>query len=150
MHTTRAVMDLLHSGRLARYRNIRYILAHGGGTVPYLSQRIVDGLHMRGTPTLGESSPDLRDPDASAEHLALLKRLYYDTAAPGDSHLAALQAFAGPPNIVFGTDGGWSNAIQTNTSIKALLSYEGFNDGDLLAIERSNATTLFPQLQTNG
>ena len=31
VHTTRAVMDLLYSGRLARYPNIRYVLAHGGG-----------------------------------------------------------------------------------------------------------------------
>jgi hypothetical protein len=41
VHTTRAVMSLLCGGRLARYPNIRYILAHGGGTVPILAHRIV-------------------------------------------------------------------------------------------------------------
>ena len=44
VHTTRAVIDLLYSGRLARYPDIRYILAHGGGSVPYLAHRIASGL----------------------------------------------------------------------------------------------------------
>ena len=43
IHTTRAAVDLLYSGRLARFPNIRYVLAHGGGTVPFLAHRMKRG-----------------------------------------------------------------------------------------------------------
>lgn len=38
--TTRAVTNLIYSGTTDRCPNIRYILSHGGGTVPYLAWRI--------------------------------------------------------------------------------------------------------------
>ena len=129
-------MDLLYSGRLGRYTNIRYFLAHGGGTVPVLASRIVAG-------------PGAESADAATRggRRRLLRTLYYDTAAPGEAHLAALTAFADPHNIVFGTDGGWTRPIQTGQSIRALLAYDGFGPGALSAIERGNVEALFPQLR---
>jgi predicted TIM-barrel fold metal-dependent hydrolase len=41
--TTRAVASLLRSGALERYTNIRLVLAHAGGTVPYLAGRLALG-----------------------------------------------------------------------------------------------------------
>ena len=38
--TTRAVAHLLYSGVLERYPNIRFTLAHAGGTVPFLAWKI--------------------------------------------------------------------------------------------------------------
>lgn len=38
--TTRAVASLLYEGVLERIQNVPFILAHGGGTVPYLAWRI--------------------------------------------------------------------------------------------------------------
>jgi predicted TIM-barrel fold metal-dependent hydrolase len=164
VHTTRAVIDLLYSGRLERYPDIRYILAHGGGTVPYLAHRIASGLGLD-QPIHGEApgvggglgvggeagvGGELGAGVQPREHLerglGLLKRLYYDTASPGRSHLAALQEFVGPDRLVFGTDGGWTPPIQTAQTINELMSYDGFDPSQRKAVERDNALSLFPRL----
>jgi predicted TIM-barrel fold metal-dependent hydrolase len=145
VHTTRAAIDLLISGRLARYPRIRYILAHGGGTVPYLAHRIATGAAAVATPALGDLGPDEVDPGRTAEALTLLRAQYYDTAAPGEAHLAALQAFAGAGHVVFGTDGGWSSAVQTGLSVRTLMDYDGFDAGHRAAIDRDTAAALFPR-----
>ena len=38
--TTRAIVNLIFTGTLTRYPDIRVIVAHGGGAVPFLAQRI--------------------------------------------------------------------------------------------------------------
>ncbi len=139
IHTTRAAMDLLYSGRLARYPNIRYILAHGGGTVPYLAYRIAAG------PGPGDQGRREMEGEHVLRGLQLLRRLYYDTAAPGEAHLTALKALAGPGHILFGTDGGWTPPVQTALTIKAITAYDGLSPSELNAIEARNATVLFPR-----
>ncbi|MBT8397285.1 MAG: amidohydrolase [Gemmatimonadetes bacterium] len=149
IHTTRAVMDLLYTGRLARYPNIRYVLAHGGGTLPILAHRIVAGFeHQKG----GGASDQRMEPSGEMgvqDAYHLLQRLFYDTAGPGEAHLAALQEFVGPSQVVFGTDGGWTPPVQTAQTIKEVLAYDGFDDRQLLGIERGNAIDLFPRLGKN-
>jgi predicted TIM-barrel fold metal-dependent hydrolase len=125
VHTTRAVMDLLYSGRLARYPNIRYILAHGGGTVPYLAHRMAEG---------------------SPAKLALLRRLYYDAASPGEGHFASLRELAGAGHILFGTDGGWTQPLEMSLKIKAFMACDGLSTSEKEAIQRSNAESLLPGL----
>ncbi|MGD2123385.1 MAG: amidohydrolase family protein [Gemmatimonadota bacterium] len=152
VHTTRAVMDLLYSGRLERFPDIRYILAHGGGSVPCLAYRIASGFGMDPGEHIGDVvlGGDLGVGTGSTEGLeegiSHLKRLFYDTASPGQSHLAALQEFVGPSRLVFGTDGGWTPPIQTAQTINELMAYDGFDPGQLAAVERDNALSLFPRL----
>jgi predicted TIM-barrel fold metal-dependent hydrolase len=152
VHTTRAVMDLLYSGRLARYPNIRYVLAHGGGTVPFLAHRIAAGPNGYGPSRPGDphgAVPGAADASGEIfeERLRLLKALYYDTSSPGQSHLAALQEFVAPSHLVFGTDGGWTPPIQTAQTIRGLMAYNGFDQVQLKAIEGGNAASLFPRLR---
>lgn len=40
--TTRAVANMIVSGTLERYQRVRPILAHAGGVVPYVRDRILD------------------------------------------------------------------------------------------------------------
>ena len=146
IHTTRAVIDLLYSGRLARFPNIRYVLAHGGGTVPVLAHRIAAGLgHEKGRAASEQAIASERE-ETIQDALGLLQKLFYDTAGPGEAHLATLQEFTGPKQVVFGTDGGWTPPIQTAQTINELLAFDGFDEGQLLEIERENAITLFPRL----
>ena len=132
VHATRAVLNLLHRGHLARFPNVSFILAHGGGIVPYLVHRVVTGL------------PGERRPEVSRE-LDLLRTLYYDTGLHAEAHLAALRTFVGASRIVFGTDGGWSSRHQTAAALRALLAYDGFDRARLTAIERGNALALLPR-----
>jgi len=146
IHTTRAVLDLLYTGRLARFPNIRYVLAHGGGTVPFLAHRIAAGPgHEKGGAASEQTIASVSE-ETFQDALRLLQALFYDTAGPGDAHLATLQESVGPSQVVFGTDGGWTPPIQTAQTIKELLAYDGFDERQLLEIERQNAINLFPQL----
>lgn len=161
VRTTRAAMDLLYSGRLARYPNIRYILAHGGGTVPYLAHRIVagpgreggrkrNGTTGGGMASGGDGGPAADQGNEVRIRLQLLRGLYYDAASPGEGHFAALEKLAGADHILFGTDGGWTPPVETTLKIKALLAYDGFTPSERDAIERENAAYLFPRLAPGG
>lgn len=158
VHTTRAVMDLLYSGRLARYPNIRYILAHGGGSVPYLAHRMAEGPRDGGNrqgeedrDRSGFTGEDMSGDSSVSEQevqarLTLLQGLYYDAASPGDGHFASLTELAGPGHILFGTDGGWTQPLEMSLKIKSFLAFDGFTDSDLDAIQHDNAASLFPRL----
>lgn len=39
-NSTRAAVDILLRGHLSKYNNIKVILSHAGGTLPYLKQRV--------------------------------------------------------------------------------------------------------------
>jgi len=151
IHTTRAIIDLLYSGRLTRYPNIRYIVAHGGGTIPYLAHRIVAGLGRERPSHSGDLGSSLlfplRPDEGPESGLEILKSLYYDTAAPGVAHLTALQEFVGAGQLVFGTDGGWTPPVQTAQTISALLAFDGFGPSQLQQIEHENVLDLFPRLR---
>jgi predicted TIM-barrel fold metal-dependent hydrolase len=130
--TTRAIMGVAFSGDAARFRNIRFIWSHGGGTVPFLAGRI-DG-----------ASNGARDRLPNG-FLAELKRFFYDTAgAANKGAMASLLQLVPSSQILFGTDfppGG------TNADILQTLAGLGFfNAADLQAVERSNALTLVPRL----
>jgi predicted TIM-barrel fold metal-dependent hydrolase len=143
IHTTRAVIDLLYSGRLSKYPDIRYILPHGGGAIPFIAHRVASGPEadevLRGATVDGVK-------ERVAGAMSLLRRLYYDTASPGEAHLAALREFVGTGHIVFGTDGGWTPPVQTAIAVKTLTAYDGFNEKQMNAINFDNAAGLFPDL----
>lgn len=128
--TTRTVFSLLSSGVLAKCPDIRFIFAHGGGTVPYLAGRVAT-LSNR----TGEMTPD------RIRHL--LSRLYFDTALVLDEPaLAALTAFAPPTQVLLGTD---SPILPPETAIRAWCGID--LDPDLRRrIERGNAEALLHRL----
>ena len=127
--TVRAAVSLWSSGTLARCPDIRFILPHAGGTIPYIATRVA-----RLNPRLADTLP-------------LVKRQYYDVAlSTYPQVLAALTEFAGTSQIVFGTDypfGAAGTAEATARELEAL----GLGDGVVDAIGRRNASRLFPNLQ---
>ena len=93
--TTRAVANLLLSGTLDRFPDIRLIVPHAGAAVPVLADRIV-GL----APALNLS--ESVEPD---QVFATLRRLYYDLAGfPLPRLLPALLQIADPGRILYGSD----------------------------------------------
>jgi len=92
--TTRMVVNLLYSGTLDRYPNLRLILSHAGGTVPYLTKRLTFG------PTIG-SYLKARAPQ---NLIASLRQLYYDVAMSASPYaLPSLQALVDPSHMLFGS-----------------------------------------------
>jgi predicted TIM-barrel fold metal-dependent hydrolase len=92
--TTRTATSLIISGAMNRYRNIRFILSHAGGTLPFLVPRIALSVSMM--PGAAERVGDT---------LAAVRAFYFDTAlSAGNSSLSALAQVTDPDHILFGTD----------------------------------------------
>jgi len=136
MDTTRAVAGLLYSGTLLRCPDIRFIVAHGGGAVPYLAQRLELWLPPDGQRVTGHEVADS------------LRRLYYETAqsfAPGT--LACLQAVTDDSHVLFGTDYPHMNEAVIAASREAIPAYARLNPA---GVGREHALALFPQLDARG
>ncbi|GGK70322.1 amidohydrolase [Sphaerisporangium melleum] len=127
MDTARAVANMLFGGTLSRNPDIRFILAHAGGVVPFLSWR----LELAGTWVL---------PDAGVDVPGELRRLYYETAqSASPATLACLREVTGDRNILFGTDYPFMNDTVVAATRRHLEDVAGL---DLTG----NALALFPRL----
>ena len=132
--TTRTVTSLLLSGSFARYRDIKWIFSHAGGTIPMMAGRI-DAFYGK-RPNLKEFAPE--------GIFGELARQYYDTAnATSAPAMAALLKLVKPSQVTYGTDYPYFPFDQ----YKDLQSL-GLSDADLKAIEGGNAMRLLPNLKT--
>jgi predicted TIM-barrel fold metal-dependent hydrolase len=131
---TRAVTSLLSNGVLHRYPEVRFIIAHSGGTLPVLAGRIKDRYPT--DPKHAEYIPNGVWPE--------LKKLYFECAhATYPMPLAALTKFVPTSQILFGTDFS-PEPIETTVNE---LPGAGFSSATLQAIERGNAERLFPRFK---
>ena len=132
--TTRTIADIIFSGNALKFRDIRWIFSHAGGTMPFLIERFVRN--------------PLLDPEAEATvpegTLAELKRFYYDTAQTSNkASMSALSAIIPVSQIMFGTDFPYRTSID---HVKGLRDAGVFTDAQLMDIERDNALKLLPRL----
>jgi 6-methylsalicylate decarboxylase len=133
--TTRAVVQLLYSGTLDRCPGVRFQLAHLGGTVPFLADRIA---------SLVAREPRFRAAIAE-EPISYLSRLWYDTglanALPG---IAATRDVAALERIVFGTD--WPYAALPETGADPAPALAALGDERAL-VDAVNVAALVPRFQ---
>ncbi len=131
--TTRAVTNLIYSGTLERCPGIRFILAHAGGTVPYLAYRISMGQIML--------------PGAPQGVMTYLKQFYYDTALSANPYaLRSLTELVDASHILFGSDYPFAPEVVTGFTVHGIQNYHGFDEQARKAIERESALALFPRL----
>jgi predicted TIM-barrel fold metal-dependent hydrolase len=132
--TTRTIADIVFSGNAQKFRDIRWIFSHAGGTMPFLIERFVRNPLLN--PNAKATVPD--------GTLAELKRFYYDTAQTSNkSSMSALSAIIPVSQIVFGTDFPYRTSID---HVKGLRDAGVFTDAQLMDIERGNALRLLPRL----
>ena len=132
--TSRAAINLIFSGALERFRNAKFVLAHAGGVIPYISWR------LSVAPIISPLVPQWPQERIFAE----LRRFWYDTALCATRRvLPALMETAAPERILFGSDWPYAPAEITGLSIAGLR--EAVNDRQLARIERENALKLFPR-----
>ena len=132
--TTRTIASLVFSGSAARFHDMSIIFSHGGGTLPFLTERF---LRL----PLANKNLASRVPNGVEFEL---KRFYYDTAQAAHPYaLASLTRLIPVSQIVFGTDFPYRTAID---HVKGLTDY-GFSANDLQSIDRDNALRLLPQLR---
>jgi predicted TIM-barrel fold metal-dependent hydrolase len=132
--TTRTITSLLLGGSFARYRDIKWIFSHAGGTIPLMAGRI-DAFYGK-RPNLKEFAPE--------GIFGELARLHYDTAnATSEPTVAALLKIVKSSQITYGTDYPYFPLDQIEELRKL-----GLAAADLTAIESGNAMRLLPNLKT--
>jgi predicted TIM-barrel fold metal-dependent hydrolase len=136
LDTTRAAYLLVRNGICHKYPNVRFILSHAGGFVPYASHRMAIAI-MGDT---GRSMTDILDDFAN---------FYFDTALSSSAAaLPSLLAFAKPGHITFGCDFPFAPLVAGKLFAAGLETYPGLDAGARAAIGRTNALALFPRLGT--
>ena len=131
--TTRAAFNLAFTGALERYPNIRWVLSHAGGTVPYLVGRFA--LLWMADEALVERAPK------GAVHY--LSQLYYDTALSANPHaLSSLTELVGFDHVLFGSDFPFAPELATQVSIMSLDADPRFSPEDLELVRRGNVLRL--------
>jgi 6-methylsalicylate decarboxylase len=133
LDTTRAAYLLVRNGIRRRYPNIKFILSHAGGFVPYASHRMAVAIMAE----TGASPADTLD-DFSG--------FYFDTALSSSAALPTLLAFAKPGHITFGSDWPFAPVTAGKLFAAGLDTYPGLDARTRDAINRTNALTLFPRL----
>lgn len=133
LDTTRAAYLLVRNGIRRKYPNIKFILSHAGGFVPYASHRMAIAI----TSDTGASPTDALDD---------FRSFYFDTAlSSSPAALPTLLAFAAPGHITFGSD--WPFApLPASQLFAADLENYPLDDTVRLGIDRENAMALFPRL----
>lgn len=152
--TTRAVANLVISGTVKRYPNIKFILSHAGGTVPFVANRIIDRSEIIAfyqKVQAGEIAPPAPEvfqemlKDAQKESLRQLGSMYYDTTFSVNVHeMSSLQKLVENSHIVLGTDYPLAQEIGMRSNMSDLRSYEGLSEHERYEIE-TNALKLFPR-----
>jgi aminocarboxymuconate-semialdehyde decarboxylase len=94
METAIAAAHMAMAGVLDRFPGLRVLLAHGGGALPVVRGRLRRAFAVR---------PEARARTASGPD-AVLRRFYYDTVTHDPGLLADLVRYAGPGQILLGSD----------------------------------------------
>jgi 6-methylsalicylate decarboxylase len=135
--TTRVAANLIYNGVMARYPRIRWILAHAGGALPYLSVR------LRLMEESDKAVPPFieRVPDGVAPYL---KAFYFDVAiAGGAAPMAALMETADPSHILYGSDWPYLDRDYIGDQLTSLVGLPQFQGARLGHLEWRNAAKLF-------
>ncbi len=133
LDTTRAAVNLARSGTLERCPDLKVLLSHAGGFVPYTAYRLAFAASATGDVLHG---------------LSLLQRYYFDLALSSTpTALPSLLAFARPDHITYGSD--WPYAPDVAVSgMAAMYDRYPLDDDDRSQIDHRTATTLFPRLES--
>lgn len=153
-NTTRAAANMIYGGTMERHQNIRPILSHMGGTLPYLSWRLETCKPGEITVAMLKRQNALPDflyegwMSATRPVLEYVGRFYYDTALA--THRPAFDAveLLAPGHTLFGSDAFYASL---ETAQKFVAGIEAYCQGDSMrqaAINRANAAPLFPHFSS--
>ena len=138
--TTRTIVSLLDSDAIGRFPNVRFIASHGGGTLPFLAQRLEALLPWKRHDDPLERATKIREQIAT---------LYFDLA--GVAHrapLAAINAAIDPSQLMMGFDQPFMTTESIAEAKQNIKDFAGFSDEQRDTIDAGTARTLFPRFAT--
>jgi 6-methylsalicylate decarboxylase len=131
--TTRSLFDFVRAGCHRDFAQVRFVVSHAGGLLPVLLEALVR--------TLAPERPHIR------EELAGWKsNLFLDTASKAfPEQLPAVLGFAGPGQVVFGSDFPFARSAAARTLVKAYTGAPepGLSTAEVAGVFRENAVALF-------
>jgi 6-methylsalicylate decarboxylase len=131
--TTRAVVDLVLNGTIARHTDIEFIIPHAGATLPMIVDRV--SVFSR-----------LLEVDASVDVLRDIARLHYDLAGfPVPRQLDALLTITTLEHLHYGSDYPFTPEFAVAMAAERLEA-AGKAPGSLTEALRTNTERLFPAL----
>lgn len=134
LDTTRAAIRLAASGTLDRCPDMKVILSHAGGFVPYAAYRFSAAASPTGNPIDG---------------IAQLQKFYFDTALSGSpTALPSLLAFAKPGHVTFGSDWPYAPDVAVGAFTGMYETY-AIDAAQRESIDRGAAERLFPRLHAS-
>jgi predicted TIM-barrel fold metal-dependent hydrolase len=134
--TYKAAADLVTRGKKRRYANVRIVLAHSGGSTPFVASRVAGLAHYLGS----ELSPE--------EMIEDFRGFYYETALSGfATNLVALESFTEPDHIMFGTDFPAVDLATAAWFTRNVDDHFAERPRQLEAVMRGNALALLPGLR---
>jgi 6-methylsalicylate decarboxylase len=133
--TTKAAVDLIVSRTARTHPNVKIILSHAGGTLPYLLGRPATVM------------PFLNKEHTVEDFIEDARNFYYDTAVAGSENvLLVLEKFAKPGHIFYGSDYPYAGPGIITYHTDGLDGYPFGKKTLLQDINRNNALALFPRL----
>jgi aminocarboxymuconate-semialdehyde decarboxylase len=130
MDTTLAAARLVYSGVMERFPRITWVLAHLGGAIPYLAERL-----DRGFRAFRDCREHITRPPSE-----YLKRCYYDTVNFDPGPLTLAIQFAGADHLLAGSD--YPHQIGSLTLMKDSIMSLPIAEADKAAILGGNAARL--------
>jgi predicted TIM-barrel fold metal-dependent hydrolase len=132
--TTRTVASLIfgEAGTAFRFPDIRWIWSHSGGTLPFLTGRLI------------RLAAERKDPRMPEGPMPILRRYNYEVAqgnTPGQ--LAALMKMVPVSQVLFGTDFPYRDGLE---AVDGLRDFK-FSGADQAAIDHGNAQKLLPGIK---
>lgn len=141
--TTRTAVDLIINNRIQEYPDVKIILSHAGGTLPYLAHRASHLLH--------DANFVIKTPE---DFLKDARTLYYDVSISSNLFtLGLLAEFAGDDHILVGTDYPYAPGPTIAANIRWMDEFEAHPnraEEQNYKLQRGNAETLFPRLAERG
>lgn len=137
--TTRMVTHMVLSGTKQRFERIAVISTHGGGTIPYLANRIAIAAQF---PFMYRGGAPLDVPQVRAA----LASFHFDlTASTAASVLDAIGALVPAERLLMGFDYPMMPAQTIVPALASFEAYQGFDAQQRQAICSGNAKRLFPR-----
>ncbi|MGW5113599.1 amidohydrolase family protein [Nocardia sp. NPDC004123] len=143
--TTRAATMMMLTGVTQRYPNIRFQLAHAGGTLPFLSWRV----GVASETVVGQMWPQGWPKPSLLDTAAQISNFYYDTALSGSAAaMSSVLAVTARDHIVFGSDWPFSAMTlpQSGTHDPAPGLSDIFDTDQRMEVERLNPLRQLPRL----
>lgn len=135
--TTRTACSLIYSNTLSSYPNLKIILSHAGGTLPYISTRVANLTY--------DACLSIKTPEQFTQEA---KSFYIDLAASSYSGpVEYVEKWLGLGKTTYGSDFPF---IREETTMRELGFLDGWmskNGADGKAVMRETALDLFPRLK---